>query len=73
MAERITTARPYAKAIFALARKAESLAATSTGLQRAASVVADPAVHDLLGNPARHNRAARGTGQRHRRARRKGP
>jgi len=51
MAERITTARPYAKAIFALARKADSLAATSTGLQRAASVVADPAVRDLLGNP----------------------
>jgi len=51
MAERITTARPYAKAIFALARKADSLAATSTGLQRAATVVADPAVHDLLGNP----------------------
>jgi len=51
MAERITTARPYAKAIFALARKAGSLAATSTGLQRAATVVADPAVHGLLGNP----------------------
>jgi F-type H+-transporting ATPase subunit delta len=51
MAERITTARPYAKAIFALARKANSLAGTSTGLQRAASVVADPQVHALLGSP----------------------
>ena len=51
MAERITTARPYAKALFALARKANSLAATSTGLQRAATVVADPAVHSLLGSP----------------------
>jgi len=51
MAERITTARPYAKALFALARKGNTLAATSTGLQRAASVVADPAVHELLGSP----------------------
>jgi F-type H+-transporting ATPase subunit delta len=51
MAERITTARPYAKAIFALARKGNTLAAMSTGLQRAASVVADPQVHPLLGNP----------------------
>lgn len=51
MAERITTARPYAKAIFALARTANTLGATSTGLQRAATVVADPQVHGLLGNP----------------------
>jgi F-type H+-transporting ATPase subunit delta len=51
MAERITTARPYAKALFALARAANSLAATSTGLQRAATVVVDPQVHGLLGNP----------------------
>ena len=51
MAERITTARPYAKAIFALARTSNSLGATSTGLQRAATVVADPAVHDMLGSP----------------------
>jgi F-type H+-transporting ATPase subunit delta len=51
MAERITTARPYAKAIFALARKGNSLAAMSTGLQRAATVVADPEVRQLLGSP----------------------
>ncbi len=51
MAERITTARPYAKAIFALARKANSLGPTSTGLQRAATVIVDPQVHGLLGNP----------------------
>src|SRR3954463_7506764 len=51
MAERITTARPYAKAIFALARKADTLAATSAGLMRAAATVADPRVHDLLGSP----------------------
>jgi F-type H+-transporting ATPase subunit delta len=51
MAERITTARPYAKAIFALARKGNFLGATSTGLLRAATVVADPQVHPLLGSP----------------------
>ena len=51
MAERITTARPYAKAIFALARKGNTLGELSSGLQRAATVVADPAVHDLLGHP----------------------
>ncbi len=51
MAERITTARPYAKAIFALARQGNSLAATSTALQRAATVVVDPQVHALLGSP----------------------
>jgi F-type H+-transporting ATPase subunit delta len=51
MAERITTARPYAKAIFALARQGNKLAATSAGLMRAAETVADPRVHALLGSP----------------------
>jgi F-type H+-transporting ATPase subunit delta len=51
MAERTTTARPYAKAIFALARKTNTLDATSIGLQRAASAVVDPQVHGLLGSP----------------------
>jgi F-type H+-transporting ATPase subunit delta len=51
MAERITTARPYAKAIFALARKGNKLAETSAGLVRAAETVADPRVHALLGSP----------------------
>jgi F-type H+-transporting ATPase subunit delta len=51
MAERITTARPYAKAIFALARKGNKLAETSAGLMRAAEVVADPRVRALLGSP----------------------
>ena len=51
MAERITTARPYAKAIFALARKNNTLAETSAGLLRAAETVADPRVHALLGSP----------------------
>jgi F-type H+-transporting ATPase subunit delta len=51
MAERTTTARPYAKAIFALARKGNTLAGTSASLIRAAEVVADPRVHALLGSP----------------------
>src|SRR5687768_6306108 len=51
MAERITTARPYAKAIFALARQGNRLAETSAGLIRAATVVADPRVRPRLGSP----------------------
>jgi F-type H+-transporting ATPase subunit delta len=51
MAERITTARPYAKAIFALARQGNKLAEVSVGLSRAAEVVADDRVHALLGSP----------------------
>jgi len=51
MAERTTTARPYAKAIFALARKGSALGATAASLKRAAEVVADPRVHALLGSP----------------------
>jgi F-type H+-transporting ATPase subunit delta len=51
MAERITTARPYAKAIFALARQTNSLAATADALTLGAQVVADPRVHSLLGSP----------------------
>jgi F-type H+-transporting ATPase subunit delta len=51
MAERTTTARPYAKAIFALARQGNTLAATSAGLITAAQVVVDPRVHALIGSP----------------------
>jgi ATP synthase F1 delta subunit len=51
MAERITTARPYAKAIFALARQNDTLAATAEGLALSAEVVANPSVHALLGSP----------------------
>jgi F-type H+-transporting ATPase subunit delta len=51
MAERTTTARPYAKAIFALARKTDSVAATAAGLALGAEVVANPSVRALLGSP----------------------
>ncbi len=51
MAERTTTARPYAKAIFALARQGNRLADTSAALIRGAETVTDPRVHALLGSP----------------------
>jgi F-type H+-transporting ATPase subunit delta len=51
MSERLTIARPYAKAIFALARQTNSLAPMATGLVRAAETVSDPRVKALLGSP----------------------
>ena len=52
MAERLTIARPYAKAVFALALAGKRLPQWSTALQVAASVVTDARVAALLGNPA---------------------
>ena len=52
MAERITIARPYAKAVFKLAHSQKRLPQWSEALRLAASVVADPRVAALLGNPA---------------------
>jgi F-type H+-transporting ATPase subunit delta len=51
MAERLTIARPYAKAVFALARAGKRLPQWSQALSVAASVVADTRVAALLGNP----------------------
>ena len=51
MAERITIARPYAKAVFQLAREQKQLPAWSMILQRAATVVQDARVAPLLGSP----------------------
>lgn len=51
MAERITIARPYAKAIFALARGGQRLEAWSGVLRTAAAVSADERVKPLFGNP----------------------
>jgi F-type H+-transporting ATPase subunit delta len=51
MSERLTIARPYAKAIFALARKANTLGPMATALTRAAEVVADPRMRSLIGSP----------------------
>jgi len=51
MAERATIARPYARAAFAYARKANALAAWSDALNGAAAVVSDERVRKLIGNP----------------------
>ena len=52
MAERLTIARPYAKAVFALAQAGKRLPQWSDALGVAAAVVADARVAPLLGNPA---------------------
>ena len=51
MADRITIARPYARAAFAEARAHERLEPWSEALEVAAEVVRDPRVQALLGNP----------------------
>ena len=49
--ERITIARPYAKAVFQLSRRQERLPQWSAALRVAASIIADPRVRALIGNP----------------------
>jgi F-type H+-transporting ATPase subunit delta len=51
MADRLTIARPYARAAFEEARQKQQLAPWSESLRAAALVVRDPRVHALLGNP----------------------
>jgi F-type H+-transporting ATPase subunit delta len=51
MAERLTIARPYARAAFEEARADQRLAAWSQALRVGAVVVKDPRVQTLLGNP----------------------
>jgi F-type H+-transporting ATPase subunit delta len=51
MAERVTIARPYAKAVFAMARDAQRLPQWSQALAVAAAVSADARVRPLFGNP----------------------
>lgn len=51
MADRLTIARPYAKAAFAQAKADGQLAAWSTALERAALAVADPRIRALFGSP----------------------
>lgn len=51
MAERATIARPYAKAAFEYAQRANAFAAWSQGLKTAAGIVADPRVAGLIKNP----------------------
>jgi F-type H+-transporting ATPase subunit delta len=52
MADKMTIARPYAKAAFEEARQLQHLSSWSQSLRTAAIVVQDPQVHDLLGNPS---------------------
>ena len=51
MAERITIARPYAKAVFQQARRQKRLPQWSAALGLAARIIADPRVRSLIGNP----------------------
>ena len=51
MAERVTVARPYAKAAFEHARERAAFAQWSKLLGTAAAVVADPGVEKLLASP----------------------
>jgi F-type H+-transporting ATPase subunit delta len=52
MTDKITVARPYARAAFEEAQAHKVLGPWSHSLQRAAAVVKDPRVQNLLGNPA---------------------
>jgi F-type H+-transporting ATPase subunit delta len=51
MADTSTIARPYAKALFDLARSERKLQAWSDALAAAAAVVADPTAKRALANP----------------------
>ncbi len=51
MAEKTTIARPYAQAIFAIAQEQGALAKWSAMLGLTATVVSDPQVVPLIGNP----------------------
>jgi F-type H+-transporting ATPase subunit delta len=51
MAEKVTIARPYAKAAFAYARERDAFAHWSTVLSTASAVVSDPQVEKLLSSP----------------------
>lgn len=51
MADKLTVARPYARAAFQEARGEDRLAQWSDSLKTAAQVVRDPRVENLLGNP----------------------
>ena len=51
MAESVTIARPYAQAVFRLARESRSLAVWSDRLQRLAAIAQDPEMALVLDNP----------------------
>ena len=51
MAESVTIARPYAQAVFRLARESKALAAWSDRLQRLAAIAQDVEMTKVVGNP----------------------
>jgi F-type H+-transporting ATPase subunit delta len=51
MAENVTIARPYAEAVFQLAKDKQALSHWSEMLQFAAAVASRPEVRELIGNP----------------------
>jgi F-type H+-transporting ATPase subunit delta len=51
MAEKKTVARPYARAVFEIAREDNALAAWSEFLERGSVAAADKRVQSLIGNP----------------------
>ena len=51
MAESVTIARPYAQAVFRLAREGKALTAWSDRLQRLAAIAQDPEMANVVGNP----------------------
>ena len=51
MAESVTIARPYAQAVFRLARENKALAAWSNRLQRLVAIAQDPQMTNVVGNP----------------------
>ena len=52
MADNSTLARPYAKAVFELARESGQLQSWSASLQSIAGLVADPKIAGLIAHPA---------------------
>jgi F-type H+-transporting ATPase subunit delta len=52
MAEKMTVARPYARAVFEIARDEDALAGWSELLQRGSAAIADERIQGLIGNPA---------------------
>lgn len=51
MAENVTLARPYAEAVFALAREQGTLGVWASALTGLSAIAADPQVLECLGNP----------------------
>ena len=52
MAEKTTVARPYARAVFEIARESDAFAGWSAFLERGSLAVADARIQALVGNPA---------------------